>query len=87
MNLELGTVYMIDPNTGKQTPISHINDVEITSEEVTCLGDDVRTFKDSCTLTLNLDALSRFNMARICGITNNKRRYNGLRAIRWRKFK
>lgn len=87
MSIETGTVYMIDPSTGKQTPISHINDVEITSEEVTYLGDDVRTFKDNCTLTLNLDALSRFNIARICGITNNKRRYNGLRAIRWRKFR
>ena len=83
----MNNVYICDTKTGEYIPLGIAKDIEITSEEVTCLGDDVRTFKDSCTLTLNLDALSRFNMARICGITNNKRRYNGLRAIRWRKFK
>lgn len=83
----MNNVYMCDTKTGEYIPLGIAKDIEITSEEVTCLGDDVRTFKDSCTLTLNLDALSRFNMARICGITNNKRRYNGLRAIRWRKIK
>ena len=83
----MNNVYICDTKTGEYIPLGIAKDIEITSEEVTCLGDDVRTFKDSCTLTLNLDALSRFNMARICGITNNRRRYNGLRAIRWRKFK
>ena len=83
----MNNVYICDTQTGEYIPLGIAKDIEITSEEVTCLGDDVRTFKDSCTLTLNLDALSRFNMARICGISNNRRRYNGLRAIRWRKFK
>lgn len=83
----MNNVYMCDTRTGEYIPFGFVKDIEITSEEVTCLGDDVRIFKDECTLTFNLDALSRFNMARICGITNNKRRYNGLHAIRWRKFK
>lgn len=83
----MNNVYICDTQTGEYIPLGIAKDIEITSTDVTSLGDDVRTFKDSCTLTLNLDALSRFNMARICGITNNKRRYNGLRAIRWRKFK
>ena len=84
----MNNVYMCDTRTGEYKPLGFVKDIEITSTDVTSLGDDVRTFKDdSFTLTLNLDALSRFNMARICGISNNRRRYNGLRAIRWRKFK
>lgn len=84
----MNNVYMCDTQTGEYKPLGFVKDIEITSTDVTSLGDDVRTFKDdSFTLTLNLDALSRFNMARICGISNNRRRYNGLRAIRWRKFK
>ena len=83
----MNNVYMCDTKTGEYIPLGIAKDIEITSEEVTCLGDDVRTFKDGCTLKLNLDALSRFNMSRLCGISNNRRRYCGLRAIRWRKFK
>ena len=84
----MSEVYFCDTRTGEYIPLGIAKDIEITSTDVTSLGDDVRTFKDNCcTLSLNLDALSRFNIAKLCGITNNKRRYNGLRAIRWRKFK
>lgn len=83
----MNNVYMCDTQTGEYIPLGIANNIEITSTDVTCLGEDIRHFRDECTLTLNLDALSRFNMARICGITNNKRRYIGLHAIRWRKFR
>jgi len=83
----MNNVYICNTQTGEYTPLGIAKDIEITSTDVTSLGDDIRIFKNGCTLTLNLDALSRFNMARICGISNNRRRYNGLCAIRWRKFK
>lgn len=89
MSIETGTVYMIDLNTGKQTPISHINDIEITSEEVTCLGEDVRTFihTGECTIQLSLVGSSKYQITKMLGFTNNYRRLHGGRAIRWRKMK
>lgn len=83
----MSAVYICDTQTGEYLPLGIAKDIEITSTDITSLSDDVRTFKDECTLTLNLDALSQFNMSRLCGISNNRRRHSGLCAVRWRKFK
>ena len=82
----MSEVYFCDTRTGEYIPIGIARDVEITSTDVTSLSDDVRIFNNEITLSLNLTALSRFDMSRLCGLTNNKRRFDGGRAIRWRKL-
>lgn len=97
MSIDTGTVYMIDPNTGKQTPISHISDAEITCDtestdmlEIDALikaRDKIQAF--FAELQMEITSLSEaitkiFYPPRL---TNNYVRMHGGRAIRWRKIK
>lgn len=93
MSIETGTVYMIDPNTGKQTPISHVSDAEITCDtESTDMSEirDLISIKDiAFTLQTKITNLSE-SLRKLLyprELTNNYRRLHGGRAIRWRKIK
>lgn len=97
MSIETGTVYMIDPSTGKQTPISHVSDAEITAE-ITCDAEttemirtfyDTREFNSLIYASIQIDDIWLSDLITILfkKPTNNYRRLHGGRAIRWRKFK
>ena len=94
MSIETGTVYMIDPNTGKQTPISHVSDAEITADTETTEFDDlVKTFDKTREFFGELQVtLTNFSsmleiLFRPHRMSNNYIRLHGGRAIRWRKIK
>ena len=93
MNFDIGTVYMIDPNTGKKTPISHISDAEITCDAETT--EMIRTFYNTREFNSLIYASIQIDDIELSDLitklfrkpTNNYRRLHGGRAIRWRKFK
>ena len=93
MSIETGIVYMIDPNTGKKTPISHISDAEITCDAETT--EMIRTFYNTREFNSLIYASIQIDDLELSDLitklfrkpTNNYRRLHGGRAIRWRKFK
>jgi len=93
MSIETGTVYMIDPNTGEYTPISHISDAEITVDTETTEFDDlVKAFDKTSDFFGELQVTSNFPpmleiLFRLHRTSNNYIRLHGGRAIRWRKMK